>query len=133
MAWHIYVARSRELRASGCRALIPPAPGLAQAAMSVSIYWHRKLTRTAKTAKAVRSPLSILEFLSAANAMEMRFLFGPSSTRRGKPVHSERIKLRLLSRMKPHPTGAYRHSVEKIFPRLGETATTDDVLKNRDP
>jgi hypothetical protein len=26
MTWHIYVARSRELRASGCRALIPPAP-----------------------------------------------------------------------------------------------------------
>ncbi len=24
---------------------------------------------------------------------------------------------------------AHRHSVEKIFPRLGETATTDDVLK----
>ena len=23
----------------------------------------------------------------------------------------------------------HRHSVEKIFPRLGETATTDDVLK----
>jgi hypothetical protein len=112
------------LRASGCRALIPPAPGLAQAAMSVSIYWHRKLTRTAKTAKAVRSPLSILEFLSAANAMEMRFLFGLSSTRRGN-MHSsrheanarasERIKLRLLSRMKPYPTDAYRHSVEKNF------------------
>jgi hypothetical protein len=26
-----------------------------------------------------------------------------------------RIKLRLLSRMKPHPTDAYRHSVEKNF------------------
>ncbi len=24
---------------------------------------------------------------------------------------------------------AHRHSVEKIFPRLGETATTEDVLK----
>jgi nicotinamidase-related amidase len=24
---------------------------------------------------------------------------------------------------------AHRHSIEKIFPRLGETATTDDVLK----
>jgi hypothetical protein len=24
---------------------------------------------------------------------------------------------------------AHRHSVEKIFPRLSETATTDDVLK----
>jgi hypothetical protein len=24
---------------------------------------------------------------------------------------------------------AHRHSVEKIFPRLGEMATTDDVLK----
>jgi nicotinamidase-related amidase len=24
---------------------------------------------------------------------------------------------------------AHRHSVEKILPRLGETATTDDVLK----
>ena len=41
----------------------------------------------------------------------------------------ERIKLRLLSRMKPHPTDAYRHSVEKNFPQLGETATIDDVLK----
>jgi hypothetical protein len=27
----------------------------------------------------------------------------------------ERIKLRLVSRMKPHPTDAYRHSVEKNF------------------
>ena len=24
---------------------------------------------------------------------------------------------------------AHRHSIEKIFPRLGETTTTDDVLK----
>jgi isochorismate hydrolase len=24
---------------------------------------------------------------------------------------------------------SHRHSVEKIFPRLGETAKTDDVLK----
>jgi hypothetical protein len=31
--------------------------------------------------------------------------------------------------MKPHPTDAYSHSVEKNFPRLGETATIDDVLK----
>jgi len=31
--------------------------------------------------------------------------------------------------MKPHPTDAYRHSVEKNFPQLGETATIDDVLK----
>jgi hypothetical protein len=30
-------------------------------------------------------------------------------------MHPERIKLRLLSRMKPHPTDAYRHSVEKNF------------------
>jgi hypothetical protein len=44
-------------------------------------------------------------------------------------MHPERVKLRLLSRMKPHPTDANRHSVEKNFSRLGETATTDDVLK----
>jgi nicotinamidase-related amidase len=26
-------------------------------------------------------------------------------------------------------TDAHRHSIEKIFPRLGETDTTDNVLK----
>src|SRR4029077_10867660 len=41
----------------------------------------------------------------------------------------ERIKLRLLSRMKPHPTDAYRQASRRIFPRLGETATIGDVLK----
>ena len=36
-----------------------------------------------------QTPVSIPEFLSAANAMEMPFLFGPSSTRRGN-MHSSR-------------------------------------------
>jgi hypothetical protein len=30
--------------------------------------------------------------------------------------------------MTDRDAGAHRHSVEKIFPRLGETTTTGDVL-----
>jgi class 3 adenylate cyclase len=38
----------------------------------------------------------------------------------GEPPRApERIKLRLLSRMKPHPTDAYRHSVQKNFSPVG--------------
>jgi len=35
----------------------------------------------------------------------------------------------VVDAMTDRDAGAHRHSVEKIFPRLGETATTDDVLK----
>ena len=35
----------------------------------------------------------------------------------------------VVDAMTDRDADAHRHSVEKIFPRLGETATTDDVLK----
>jgi nicotinamidase-related amidase len=35
----------------------------------------------------------------------------------------------VLDAMTDRDAGAHRHSVEKIFPRLGETATTGDVLQ----
>jgi nicotinamidase-related amidase len=35
----------------------------------------------------------------------------------------------VVDAMTDRDAGAHRHSVEKIFPRLGETAKTDDVLK----
>ena len=37
--------------------------------------------------------------------------------------------VRVVDAMTDRDADAHRHSVEKIFPRLGETATTDDVLK----
>jgi nicotinamidase-related amidase len=35
----------------------------------------------------------------------------------------------VLDAMTDRDADAHRHSVEKIFPRLGETDTTDNVLK----
>ncbi len=35
----------------------------------------------------------------------------------------------VVDAMTDRDADAHRHSVEKIFPRLGETAATDDVLK----
>ncbi len=35
----------------------------------------------------------------------------------------------VVDAMTDRDADAHRHSVEKIFPRLGETAKTDDVLK----
>ncbi len=35
----------------------------------------------------------------------------------------------VLDAMTDRDADSHRHSTEKIFPRLGETATTDDVLK----
>ena len=35
----------------------------------------------------------------------------------------------VVDAMTDRDADAHHHSVEKIFPRLGETATTDDVLK----
>jgi nicotinamidase-related amidase len=35
----------------------------------------------------------------------------------------------VVDAMTDRDADAHRHSIEKIFPRLGETATTDDVLK----
>ncbi len=35
----------------------------------------------------------------------------------------------VVDAMTDRDADAHRHSVEKIFPRLGETANTDDVLK----
>jgi hypothetical protein len=103
-------------------------PGLAQAAMSVSIYWHRKLTRTAKTAKSVRSRYPFLNFFQQRMQWKCDFYLGlrqhvgETCIQAGIEANTrapERIKLRLLSRMKPHPTDAYRHSVEKNFSPVG--------------
>jgi isochorismate hydrolase len=35
----------------------------------------------------------------------------------------------VVDAMTDRDADVHRHSVEKIFPRLGETATTDDVLQ----
>jgi hypothetical protein len=35
----------------------------------------------------------------------------------------------VVDAMRDRDPDAHRYSVEKIFPRLGETAATDDVLK----
>jgi nicotinamidase-related amidase len=35
----------------------------------------------------------------------------------------------VMDAMTDRDADSHRHSIEKIFPRLGETAKTDDVLK----
>jgi nicotinamidase-related amidase len=53
---------------------------------------------------------------------------GVESTARSAYDHGYNVVL-VVDAMTDRDAGAHRHSVEKIFPRLGETATTDDVLK----
>jgi len=50
------------------------------------------------------------------------------STARSAYDHGYNVVL-VVDAMTDRDDGTHRHSVEKIFPRLGETATTDDVLK----
>jgi nicotinamidase-related amidase len=53
---------------------------------------------------------------------------GVESTARSAYDHGYNVVL-VVDAMTDRDAGAHRHSVEKIFPRLGETATTGDVLK----
>ena len=53
---------------------------------------------------------------------------GVESTARSAYDHGYNVVL-VVDAMTDRDADAHRHSVEKIFPRLGETATTDDVLK----
>jgi nicotinamidase-related amidase len=52
---------------------------------------------------------------------------GVESTARSAYDHGYNVAL-VVDAMTDRDADAHRHSVEKIFPRLGETATTDDVL-----
>jgi len=53
---------------------------------------------------------------------------GVESTARSAYDYGYNVVL-VVDAMTDRDADAHRHSVEKIFPRLGETATTDDVLK----
>jgi nicotinamidase-related amidase len=53
---------------------------------------------------------------------------GVESTARSAYDHGYNVVL-VVDAMTDRDADAHRHSVEKILPRLGETATTDDVLK----
>jgi nicotinamidase-related amidase len=53
---------------------------------------------------------------------------GVESTARSAYDHGYNVAL-IVDAMTDRDEDAHRHSVEKIFPRLGETATTDDVLR----
>jgi nicotinamidase-related amidase len=53
---------------------------------------------------------------------------GVESTARSAYDHGYNVAL-VLDAMTDRDPGAHRYSVEKIFPRLGETATTDEVLR----
>jgi len=53
---------------------------------------------------------------------------GVESTARSAYDHGYNVVL-VVDAMTDRDADAHRYSVEKIFPRLGETATTDDVLK----
>ena len=53
---------------------------------------------------------------------------GVESTARSAYDHGYNVVL-VVDAMTDRDADAHLHSVEKIFPRLGETATTDDVLK----
>jgi nicotinamidase-related amidase len=59
---------------------------------------------------------------------------GVESTARSAYDHGYNVAL-VVDAMTDRDADAHRHSVEKIFPRLGETATTGDVLKllNKQP
>jgi len=50
------------------------------------------------------------------------------STARSAHDHGYNVVL-VVEAMTDGDADARRHSIEKIFPRLGETAVTDDVLK----
>ena len=53
---------------------------------------------------------------------------GVESTARSAHEHGYNVVL-VVDAMTDRDPDAHRHSIEKIFPRLGETAKTDDVLK----
>jgi nicotinamidase-related amidase len=53
---------------------------------------------------------------------------GVESTARSAYDYGYNVVL-VVDAMTDRDADVHRHSVEKIFPRLGETATTDDVLK----
>ena len=53
---------------------------------------------------------------------------GVESTARSAYDYGYNVVL-VVDAMTDRDADAHRHSVEKIFPRLGETATSDDVLK----
>jgi nicotinamidase-related amidase len=53
---------------------------------------------------------------------------GVESTARSAYDHGYNVVL-VVDAMTDRDASAHRHSIEKIFPRLGETATTGDVLK----
>jgi nicotinamidase-related amidase len=53
---------------------------------------------------------------------------GVESTARGAYDHGYNVAL-VVDAMTDRDPEAHRHCVEKIFPRMGETATSDDVLK----
>ena len=50
------------------------------------------------------------------------------STARSAYDHGYNVSL-VIDAMSDRDPDAHRRSIEKIFPRIGETATTDDVLK----
>ena len=52
---------------------------------------------------------------------------GVESTARSAQDHGYNVVL-ITDAMTDREANAHRHCVEKIFPRLGETAATDDVL-----
>lgn len=52
---------------------------------------------------------------------------GVESTARGAYDHGYNVVL-VLDGMTDRDADAHRHSVEKVFPRIGETATTDEAL-----
>jgi nicotinamidase-related amidase len=53
---------------------------------------------------------------------------GVESTARAAHEHNYHVTL-AVDAMSDLDAGAHRNSVEKIFPRLGETGTTDEILK----
>jgi nicotinamidase-related amidase len=53
---------------------------------------------------------------------------GVESTARSAYDHSYNVVL-VADAMTDHDGDAHRHSVERIFPRLGETEATENVLK----
>ena len=59
---------------------------------------------------------------------------GVESTARSAYDYGYHVVL-VVDAMTDRDADNHRHSVEKVFPRLGETCTTDDVLKllNKQP
>jgi nicotinamidase-related amidase len=54
---------------------------------------------------------------------------GVEATARNAYDHGYNVTL-VVDAMTDLSADAHRHSVETIFPRLGETATTDDVIRS---